>query len=100
MIHKDARDTHEMIPMHSPSTPRLEASLFFHPWPTRPSPTVFWLAEAINTKGIIKLALRSFQKQQQQKRILTNQTYLKQEASAALIITQNNSVAMEINEFS
>lgn len=49
-----------MIPMHSPSTPRPGASLFFHPLPTHPSPTVFWLAEAINTKGIIKSVLRSF----------------------------------------
>lgn len=49
-------NTHEMIPMRSPSTPRLEASLFFPPWPTRQSPTVFWLGEAINTKGTISSA--------------------------------------------
>lgn len=47
-------NTHEMIPMHSPSTPRPEAILFFLPWPAHQSPTVFWLAEAINTKGMIE----------------------------------------------
>lgn len=40
--------------MHSPSTPRPEAILFFLPWPAHQSPTVFWLAEAINTKGMIE----------------------------------------------
>lgn len=46
--------THEMTPMHSPSTPRLEAFLFFLPWPTHQSPTVFWLVEAMNTKEMIE----------------------------------------------
>lgn len=41
--------------MHSPSTPRREAILFFLPWPTHQSPKVFWLAEAINIKGMIDL---------------------------------------------
>lgn len=40
--------------MHSPSIPRPEAILFFLPWPAHQSPTVFWLAEAINTKGMIE----------------------------------------------
>lgn len=39
--------------MHSPSTPRLEAILFFLLWPTHQSPIVFWLAEALNTEGMI-----------------------------------------------
>lgn len=45
-IKTDIGATHEMIPKHCPSTPRQGASLFFHPWPIRQNPRVFWLAGA------------------------------------------------------
>lgn len=46
--HKDIGATHEMIPMHCPSTPLQEASLSFHPWPAHQNPRAFLLAEATN----------------------------------------------------
>lgn len=53
MSNKDTGATHEMIPMHCLSTPRQEACLSFHPWPTHQNPRAFWPAEATNINSKI-----------------------------------------------